>query len=87
MFATGVSSKEEAAGSVHVNRKRTFDAAFKLKVVACAEMSTNKGAASRYSIEEKSVQVWRKDKAKLEKNSVRPQIVSALELYLHQTNA
>ena len=57
---------EEVASVKIVKRKRTFDAAFKLKVVAFAEKNTNRGAASRFSVDEKSVRVWRKDKSKLE---------------------
>ena len=58
---------EEMEGPVlPAKRKRTFDAAFKLRVVAFAEKNTNRGAAKRFSVEEKSVRVWRKDKSKLE---------------------
>ena len=36
-------------------KKRSFDAAFKLRVVAYAEQNTNRGAGRKFGIEEKSV--------------------------------
>ena len=36
------------AESPHVEKKRSFDAAFKLKVVPCAESATNRGAAAKF---------------------------------------
>ena len=50
---------------VRVNKKRSFDAAFKLKVVEYAEMNTNRGAATKYSVNEKQVRQWRKKKEDL----------------------
>ena len=47
-------------------KKRSFDAAFKLKVVEYAESNTNRGAAAKYSVDEKQVQQWRMQKDKLE---------------------
>ena len=38
-----------------VGKKRSFDTAFKLKVVACAESTTNRGAAAKFFVDEKSV--------------------------------
>ena len=59
---------EEAGSSssggipVSVGKKRSFDVAFKLKVVACAESTTNRGAAAKFFVDEKSVRQWRKQK-------------------------
>ena len=44
---------------VRVNKKRSFDATFKLKVVEYAEMNTNRGAATKFSMNEKQVRQWR----------------------------
>ena len=43
------------ADAVVSAKKRSFDAAFKLMVVQYAEMSTNRGAATKYSVNEKQV--------------------------------
>ena len=45
-----------------LGKKHSFDAAFKLKVVACAESTTNRGAAAKFFVDEKSVRQWRKQK-------------------------
>ena len=50
---------------VGVNKKRSFDAAFKLRVVQYAEMNTNRGAATKYSVNEKQVRQWGMKKADL----------------------
>ena len=42
-----------------VKKKRSFDVAFKLKVVEYAEVNTNRGAASHFSVDEKQVRQWR----------------------------
>ena len=49
--------KEEAKKK---GKKRSFDIAFQLKVVECAEKSTNRGAAAKYKVDEKSIRMWRK---------------------------
>ncbi len=41
--------------AVPVRKKRSFDAASKLKDVDCAEKGTNRGAASKFSVDDKSV--------------------------------
>ena len=46
-------------------RKRSFDIAFKLKVVNCTVKSTNRGAAAKYKVDEKRIRTWRKKKASL----------------------
>ena len=46
-------------------KKRSFDAAFKLKVIAFAESTSNRGAAANFFVEEKSVREWRKKKESL----------------------
>ena len=46
-------------------RKRSYDRAFKLKVVACAEGESNRGAARRFGVDEKWVREWRKLKTEL----------------------
>ena len=48
------------------SRKRSFDAAFKLKVVEFAENDTNRGAAKKYGIDEKRVREWKKQKMELQ---------------------
>ena len=45
--------------------KRSYDMAFKLKVVACAEAESNRGAARKFGIDEKRVREWRKCKAEI----------------------
>ena len=50
---------------VSVNKRRSFDEAFKLKVVEYAEMNTNRGAATKYSVNEKQVRLWGMKKEKL----------------------
>ena len=42
-----------------VKKERSFDVAFKLKVVEYAEVNTNRGAASHFSVDEKQVRQWR----------------------------
>ena len=46
-------------------RKRSYDMAFKLKVVACTEGESNRGAARRFGVDEKRVREWRKLKAEI----------------------
>ncbi len=46
-------------------KKRSCDAAFKLKVVEYVEKGTNRDAASKFSVDEKSVREWRKKKTDL----------------------
>lgn len=46
--------------------KRSYDAAFKLKVVAYAEQSSNRGAGRKFNVDEKRVREWRKQKEQLE---------------------
>ena len=53
------------AESPHVGKKRSFDAAFKFKVVSCAESTTNRGAVAKFFVDEKSVREWRKQKDSL----------------------
>lgn len=47
-------------------RKRSYDAAFKLKVVAYAETNTNRGAGRKFGVDEKRVREWKKQKDELE---------------------
>ena len=46
-------------------KKCSFDAAFKLKVIACAESTSNRGTAAKFFVEEKSIREWRKKKESL----------------------
>ena len=46
-------------------RKRSFDAAFKLQVVAFAEKSSNRGAVRQFKVDEKRVREWKLQKRKL----------------------
>ena len=48
------------AESSQVYRKRSFDAAFKLKVIEFAEQNTNRSAARKYGVDEKRVRDWKK---------------------------
>ena len=41
-------------------RKRSYDMAFKLKVVACAGGESSRGAARRFVVDEKQAREWRK---------------------------
>ena len=45
--------------------KRSYDAAFKLKVVAYAEQNSNRGAGRKFSVDERRVREWRKQKEQL----------------------
>ena len=58
-------SKVLIMADARVNKKRSFDAAFKLMVVEYAEMNTNRGAATKYSVNEKQVRQWRMKKEDL----------------------
>ena len=48
-----------------MTRKRSYDAAFKLKVVQYAEKNSNRAAARRHQVDERSVRDWRKQKEQL----------------------
>ncbi len=50
-----------------IPKKRSFDAAFKLKVVGFAENNSNRGAGRKFSVDERRVRVWSKQKAELER--------------------
>ena len=50
----------------HPQKKGSFDAAFKLKAVMCAEESTNRGAARKLGVDERRIREWRKQKDDLE---------------------
>ena len=49
-----------------VTKKRSYDAAFKLKVVQYAEDNSNRAAARKHQVDERSVRDWRKQKEQLE---------------------
>ena len=49
------STMADGSGDCCVGKKRSFDAAFKLKVVAFAEKSTNRGAAKKFFVDEKKI--------------------------------
>ena len=53
------------AESSLVCNKRSYDAAFKLKVIEFAEQSTNRSAARKYGVDEKRVFEWKKQKDQL----------------------
>ena len=42
--------------------KRSYDMAFKQKVIACTEVSSNRGAARKFGVDERRVREWRKGK-------------------------
>ena len=46
-------------------KKRTFDAAFKRKVVEYAENHSNRKAGRKFSVDEESLRYWKKQKADL----------------------
>jgi len=48
------------------SKKRSYDAAFKLKVVEYAEKSTNRGTGRKFNVDEKRIREWRKQKSSLE---------------------
>ena len=56
--------------SIHVHagpsQKKSFDSAFKLKVVEFAEKNSNRGAGRKFGVDEKRVWEWRKQKQQLE---------------------
>ena len=47
-------------------KKRSFDSAFKLKVVEFAEKYSNRGAGRQLGVDKKRVREWRKQKEQLE---------------------
>ena len=47
-------------------KKRSFDSAFKLKVLEFAEKNSNRGAGRKFGVDEKRVREWRKQKPQLE---------------------
>ena len=47
-------------------KKRSFDVAFKLKVVKYAIQNTNRGASRKFGVDEKRVREWKKQKDDLE---------------------
>ena len=49
-----------------VTKKRSYDAAFKLKVVQYAEDNNNRAATRKHQVDERSVCDWRKQKEQLE---------------------
>ena len=49
------------------SKKRSFDAAFKLKAVESAEKTTNRAAAREFGVDERRVREWRQMKDELEK--------------------
>ena len=50
-------------------KRRSYEAEFKLQVIAFAEDKGNRAACHEFSISEKIVRDWRKQKSKLEKMS------------------
>ena len=54
------------AGPTSNPKKRSFDSAFKLKVVEFAEKNSNRGAGRKFGVDEKRVREWRKQKPQLE---------------------
>ena len=48
--------------------KRSYDMAFKQKVIAFAEKSSNRGAARKFGVDEKRVREWRKTKESISSN-------------------
>ena len=48
--------------------KRSFDMAFKQKVIAFAEKGSNRGAARKFGIDEKQVREWWKTKESISSN-------------------
>lgn len=49
-----------------VCKKRSFDAAFKPKIIDFAEDNTNRGAARKFGVDERRVREWKKQKDQLE---------------------
>lgn len=47
-------------------KKRSYEAGFKLRVVECAEKTTNRAAARSFGVDERRVREWRQKKADLE---------------------
>ena len=45
-----------------MSKKRSYDAAFKLKVVEYGEQNTNRGAAKKNGVDEKRVRDWKEQK-------------------------
>jgi len=46
-------------------KKRSFDSAFKLKVLEYAEKTSNREAGRKYKVDEKCVRYWKKQKTEL----------------------
>ena len=49
------------------NRKRSYDAAFKLAAVEDAEKTTNRAAARKFRVNERRIREWRQKKSDLVK--------------------
>ena len=64
-------SKVLIMADARINKKRSFDAAFKLMVVEYAEMNTNRGAATKYSVNDKQVRMKKEDLKDLPKKKKR----------------
>ena len=58
-------AESEAVSVSAVKKKRSFTASFKLKVVEYAEKNSNRGAARKFSVDDKRVREWRKQKNSL----------------------
>ena len=58
-------------------KKRTFKAAFKLKVINYASQYSNRVAARMHGIDEKRVREWKKQKEDLEKLPTKKQLDGA----------
>ena len=54
-----------AAHYSKTGKKRSFNTAFKLEVVECAENTTNRGAGRIFGVDDKMVRDWRKHKQEL----------------------
>ena len=66
------------AKSSQVCRKRSFDAAFKLKMIEFAEQNTNRSAARKYDVDEKRVYDWKKQKDQLQRLNSRKRSVDGM---------
>ena len=64
-------AEERSMAEKFCARKWSYDMAFKLKVVACTEGESDRGAARRFGVDEKRVREWRKLKTELTQRGSR----------------
>ena len=63
--SSSLTSDEPSVSSLPAKKNKTYDAAYKLKVIEYAAKHTNREAGRKFNVGESSVRDWRKQKNKL----------------------